>query len=337
MSSQYMKYKFLIILSFCLLLTSCFEEDKYTDSKKGNFEALWKIMDEHYCFFSFKEVDWNDIYSKYSIRVSEDMSNDALFTLLGEMLAEVKDGHVNLVATHNTARYWKWFEDYPDNFDTKIQRNYIGTDYSIASGLKYKIFEDNIGYIYYESFSSGIGEGNLDQVIGRMASCDGIILDIRNNKGGFLTNSDKLASRFFNKKTLVGHIQHKTGKGHNDFSKPYETYIEPSDGIRYQKKVIVLTNRSCYSSANDFVNAMTYAPNAIIVGDKTGGGSGMPFSSEIPNGWSVRFSASPMLNAEMEQIEFGIDPDVKIDMSEADIAEGIDTIIEEARKIIKNN
>ncbi|GHV16517.1 peptidase S41 [Bacteroidia bacterium] len=294
-------------------------------------------MDEHYCFFNYKNIDWNEIHTRYSERISENMDNEALFTVLGEMLAEVQDGHVNLVANHNVARYWKWFEDYPDNFDSKIQKNYIGTDYGIAGGLKYKILEDNIGYIYYGSFSSGIGEANINQVLDRMAVCDGIILDIRDNGGGLLTNSDKLASHFFNQKTLVGYIMHKTGKGHDDFSKPYEIYVEPSDGVKFQKKVVLLTNRSCYSAANDFVNSMRYAPNVTIVGDRTGGGSGLPFSSELPNGWSIRFSASPILDAEKNHTEFGIDPNVDVDMTDEDITKGVDTIIERARVIIKSN
>ena len=333
---KYIKYILLLTIAIAFGFQSCFEEDnKFSNTKRGNFEALWKIMDEHYCFFSYKDVDWNEVYRRYSVRIDENMDNDALFTVLGEMLAEVKDGHVNMVASHDVARYWKWFEDYPDNFDEKIQKNYLGTDYSIASGLKYKILDDNIGYIYYGSFSSGIGEGNINQVLDRMAICDGIILDIRNNGGGLLTNSDRLASHFFNEKTLVGYLMHKTGKGHDDFSEPYEIHVEPSNGVKYQKKVAVLTNRSCYSAANDFVNAMTYAPNVVIIGDRTGGGSGLPFSSEIPNGWSVRFSASPFLNAEKEHLEFGIDPDIKIDMSEEDVAKGIDSIIEKAREVLK--
>ncbi len=332
-----MKHRLIILLIITIFFTSCFEEDKFSNSRKGNFEALWTIMDEHYCFFKYKDVDWNEVHDRYSKRITENMNHDALFAVLGEMLAEVKDGHVNLVATHNVARYWKWFEDYPDNFDAKIQKNYLGTDYGIASGLKYKILDDNIGYIYYGSFSTGIGEGNINQVLDRMAICDGIILDIRDNGGGLMTNSEKLASHFFNEKTLVSYILHKTGKGHEDFSKPYAMHIEPSNGVKYQKKVVILTNRHCYSAANDFVNSMRYAPNAVIIGDRIGGGSGLPFSSELPNGWSVRFSASPVLDAEMEQIEFGIDPDVKVDMSDEDMSKGVDTIIEKAREIIKVN
>lgn len=330
-----MKKAILPLLFIALLLTSCFKEDNFENSKKGNFEALWKIMDERYCFFEYKGVDWNAIYNEYSERISEDMPNESFFDVLGEMLTEVQDGHVNLIASHNVARYWRWFEDYPDNFNEKIQRNYIGTDYKIASGLKYKILEDNIGYIYYGNFSNGIGNGNMSEVINHMSLCKGIIIDVRDNGGGTLTNVDILASRFFNEKTLVGYIMHKNGKGHNSFSDPYPRYIEPSKRLRYQKNVVVLTNRGCYSATNDFVNAMKYAPNVTILGDKTGGGSGLPLSSELPNGWLVRFSSSPMLNANKEHIEFGIEPDIKVDMLPEDMIRGIDTMIETAREFLK--
>lgn len=332
-----MKHSLMFIFFILFSFSSCFEEESSENTKRGNFEALWKIIDEHYCFFDYKNIDWDDVYNRYSVRISEEMDNDALFVVLGEMLAELEDGHVNLTASHNVARYWKWFEDYPDNFDVKIQRNYIGTDYGIASGLKYKILEDNIGYIYYGSFASAIGEGNISQVLHRMALCDGIIIDVRDNGGGMLSNSERLASHFFSESTLVGYIKHKIGKGHDDFSKPYPKYIEPSLAVQYYKKVVILTNRRCYSAANDFVNTMRYRKNTVIIGDKTGGGGGLPFSSELPNGWSVRFSASPMLDAEMNQTEFGIEPDVSVNMTKEDMDKGLDTIIEKALDILKND
>jgi len=60
----------------------------------------------------------------------------------------------------------------------------------------------------------------------------------------------------------------------------------------------------------------------------------LPFSSELPNGWSVRFSACPSFDVDMQHTEFGIDPDVKVDMSDEDCARGVDTIIETARKLL---
>lgn len=146
---------------------------------------------------------------------------------------------------------------------------------------------------------------------------------------------EKLTSRFFNEKTLVGYISHKKGPEHNNFSDLYPKFVESSNSIRYQKPVIVLSNRGCYSATNEFVSIMKNAPNVTVLGDKTGGGSGLPFSSELPNGWSIRFSASPMYNAEKQHIEFGVEPDLYVSMSQSDEEKLIDTLIEKARSIIK--
>jgi C-terminal processing protease CtpA/Prc len=90
-----------------------------------------------------------------------------------------------------------------------------------------------------------------------------------------------------------------------------------------------------YSATNDFVNRMTNAPFAVILGDKTGGGGGMPLSSEIPNGWMVRVPTSPMFNANMQHIEWGIDPDISIALKTEDAAKGYDTLIDSAVALIK--
>lgn len=98
---------------------------------------------------------------------------------------------------------------------------------------------------------------------------------------------------------------------------------------------MVLTNRRSYSATNDFVNSMRQFPLVTTLGDKTGGGSGLPFTSELPCGWGIRFSASPMFDPLMQQLEFGIDPDVKVDMTVEDMARGRDTMIERACEILK--
>ena len=316
-------------------LFSCIHIDEYDNNPRGNFEALWKIMDEHYCFFDYKGIDWNKIHSDYAEKIQDGMNGGALFSVLNEMLQELKDGHVNLYTPFDVGRYWKWFEDYPANFDESLLNNYLNSDYSIAGGIRYKVLEDSIGYLYYGNFSSEIGEVNLDYIIYRVTPCRGMIIDVRNNGGGLLSNVDKLVSRFVDEKTLVGYIQHKTGKGHNDFSEPVERYIEPSNRLRYLKPVIVLANRGCFSATNDFVNAMRYCPNVRILGDRTGGGSGLPFSSELPNGWSVRFSACPILDAGKQQIEFGIDPDIHVDLLSSDSTKGKDTLIETAKNLLE--
>lgn len=328
-----------ILIAFHLpLFISCIDEEQHDNTPQGNFEALWKIIDERYCFFDYKQkeygLDWNEVYNKYKVRAKEDISRDQLFEVLTDMLTELRDGHVNLSTAFDYGRYWSWFEDYPTNFSDTLQRRYLGTDYRIASGLSYTILDDNIGYVYYGSFMSGIGEGNLDEVMNYLALCNGLILDIRNNGGGNLTNAEKLAARFCNEKTLVGYEQHKTGKGHNDFSEMKEQYLEPSSNIRWQKDVVVLTNHHVFSAANEFVKYMKCLPKVKIVGDRTGGGAGLPFSNTLPNGWIVRFSACPMYDRNRQNTEFGIAPDHYVTLRDDDFARGKDTLIEFARKLL---
>lgn len=330
----------LFLLIGLLSATSCIREDVSGNTPEANFESLWKIIDEQYCFLDYKKqeygLDWDQVHETYAKRITPSMGWEALFEVLSEMVAELRDGHVNLTSSLASSQYRQWFDSYPRNFSDSIQSIYMKKDYNQSSGLTYQILENNIGYIYCSSFSNGIGDGNLDQTLNRLAICDGLIIDVRNNGGGNLTTAQKLAARFTNQKTLVGYMTHKTGKGHSDFSNPYPVYIEPSNGIRWQKRAVVLTNRRSFSATNDFVNSMKQFPLITIVGDKTGGGSGLPFTSEIPCGWSIRFSASPMLDPQMNQIEFGINPDIKIDMTSEDMQKGKDTMIEYACKLLKD-
>ena len=330
---------FLFLILLVPLMAACVDEDEYDDTPQGNFEALWKIIDEHYCFLDYKQheygLDWQQIYNKYRVRVQGQLTDLQLFEVLTQMLGELRDGHVNLSTSYDYGRYWSWFENYPANVSDTLLRRYMGTDYKIASGLRYRILDDNIGYIRYESFSSPIGEGNIDEALMYMMLCQGLIIDIRGNGGGDLTYAELLAARFCKEKTLVGYTQHKTGKGHSDFSSLEPQYIEPSSNIRWTKPVVVLTNRQVFSAANEFTMYMKAMPMVKVVGDHTGGGAGMPFSSSLPNGWVVRFSAIPTYDAQRQSTEFGIDPDYYVSLSDEDVLKGRDTIIEFARQLLR--
>jgi hypothetical protein len=227
----------LLLLICCLpALTGCIREEEYANDPVGNFEQLWKIIDEQYCFLEAKGIDWDAVHEKYRKLVVPTMSNDDLFDLLSQMLYTLKDGHVNLSSAKRTSFYDEWYQGYDWNYREDIlYQTYLGSassGYYTAAGLKYKIFDNNIGYIRYESFSAGVGNGNLDEVLLYLSPCNGLIIDVRDNGGGNLTNSTRIAARFTNQKTLTGYIQHKTGPGHNDFSQMEPIYLEPSNSIR---------------------------------------------------------------------------------------------------------
>ena len=308
------------------------------DTNKGNFEALWKIIDTKYCYLDYKHINWDSIHTIYEQRVTDSTEVFAFFDLMGSMLGELKDGHVNLYSSFDHSRYWKWYTDYPANFNSSLiySNKYLGGNYRIASGLRYaKIDNDSIGYIYYGSFSNGFSDTNMRYVMTYFKECKGLIIDVRDNGGGMLDYSEQLASYFFKEDAITGYIRHKTGTGHSDFSDPVEIKTPAHKTLQWQRPVAILTNRMSFSATNDFVNRMKMAPNATIVGDKTGGGGGLPFSNELSNGWMIRFSASPMFDSNMQSTEWGIEPDVKDSLTKSDEAKGYDTIIERAINILK--
>ena len=337
MRTHLKKYIFTFILAI-VGLSSCIDEPvQQPDNHLGNFEALWNIMDTRYCYLDYKNINWDSVHTVYKTRVDTSMTDFELFDLFGAMLGELKDGHVNLYSDFNRSRYWKWFTDHPANFNSTLINNnrYLGSNYLTVGGMRYaKIFNGKVGYIYYGDFSDRFSDTNIGHIFTYFKDCEGLIIDVRNNGGGYLDLSEQLASYFFTSETVTGYMQHKTGNGHSDFSEPVAVKTPTHKNIKWQRPVAVLSNRMSYSATNSFVSRMKLAPNAVIVGDSTGGGGGLPISSELPNGWMVRFSSSPMFDASMQHTEWGIAPDVKVDLKTSDTDNGYDSIIETAITLI---
>jgi len=330
------KYISMLIM---LLMTSCspllFDEAS-ENTPVENFEVMWKVIDEKYTFFRYKYIDWDKIHEKYRTQINEHSTDEELFKVLSEMLYELKDGHTNLISPYNFSRNWSWYLDYPSNYDLEIiERHYLGSDYLISGGLQSTVI-DSIAYIYYGSFSSPFTQAQLDYLIDKYYYMKGIIIDIRGNKGGYVYLSDMLVSRFADKQRLVAIRQYKMGKGHNDLSDAIGLSILPQGKKQFLKHTVVLTNRECYSAANDFAVKISQFPHVTLMGDNTGGGGGLPVYYELPNGWRFRFSSTVTYTPDWFNIENGIAPDIKVDLNAEDEAKNVDTIIETELNFIKS-
>jgi len=328
-----------LICSCVVLLCSCVRDAEltYPNTPGGNFEALWTIIDQKYCFVEEKGVDWNAIHDEYAQYIDTLRPNDyrGLFNTLADMLNCLNDGHVNLYSSFDISRCTGWYDGYPENYNPALLSLYFGNNYKRAGGLSYNIIPgiaDTIGYIRYESFSNGFSSSNMYYVLEYFKRCKGIILDVRNNGGGSLEYSYALASTFMDETTHIGFWRHKTGPEHQALSDWEKLYVEENDmPVKWRKPVVILANRRSYSATNMFVNCMKYAPRCCIMGGKTGGGGGMPLSYELPNGWMVRFSSVKLYNADQQSIEEGIEPDTTVFL----LSEDKDDIIEAAIQKIK--
>ncbi len=309
-----LRYAWILFVAF--LLAGCTRELDVAqpNTPLGNFEALWQTIDTKYCFVEEKGVDWNSVYWHYKPVTNQIHSaySDTLFYLFGEMLNRLNDGHVNLYSHFDVTRTNSWYKDYPEIYDEKIlySERYLGEYYRIAGGLHYNVIQPDrkhvIGLIRYSNFSSSISL--MPIVLASFQGCDGLIIDVRHNGGGYITNALELASYFYDEEKVIGYLRHKTGEGHNDYSEPEPMKVEGNR--QWDKPVVVLQDRRSYSATNLFISAMSQAKNVTLIGCKSGGGGGMPLSYELPNGWLLRFSSVRMTDPKGQSIEDGIKPDI---------------------------
>lgn len=326
------------IFFFCLSCKNMDEIEEYDNTNIGNFESLWNTIDTRYCFFSEKKINWDSIYYSYKPKVEAlgEQDSYSFFYLMDSMLDNLKDGHVNLYSNFDVGKYWDWYEKYPDNYNSElIDNKYLGSNYKMAGGIKYSVLSDNnnskFGYMSYSDFNASFSDQNMYYIFSlfKNSAVSGVILDVRNNGGGLMTLSEKLASYFISEDKIGGYYRIKNGQGHDDFSNYKPIWLTRSK-INCDCQVVVLTNRKCFSATNNFVSYVKDEKNVTILGDTTGGGGGMPFSSILPNGWSVRFSTFPQYNSNKNSIENGIAPEVLDSLTQTNELKGIDNLINDA-------
>lgn len=328
----------LFYLWLLIFISSC--EDQFispdpVSNNLNNFDFLWEDVQNRYSYFELKEIDWDDMRRTYRPLVKAQMSQQDFFDLMADMLYELKDGHVNLTSDFDRSRNWDWFLGHPPNFNgTIVERNYLGRNFRITGPLRNQVI-DSVLYVYYPSFSNNISDSHLDILMRRAAPLKGVIIDVRNNGGGSLNNARKLASCFTDKSVAYARERRKTGPDPDDFSDWQTLTVPVKKGIKFEGKVVVLSNRACYSATTFFAQMMKALPNVQIIGDQTGGGGGAPSSGELPNGWQYRLSVTQTVNLKGEHIEIGVPVDIALNISPADAMKGEDTLIEAALNLLR--
>ena len=332
------KYYYIISLLGVFAFSSCEKilmEKELSDDATNNFEVLSKIISEKYSYITLKDINWDSIVSANRVKITNDMNVLEEFQVYDDMLYTLKDGHVNLISGFNKSRNWDWYLDRPSNFDWNIiEREYLGDNYFISGGLKHTTLdEDKYGYVYYGSFSYSVSYIEFVKAYLKSKKVTGMIIDVRNNGGGYLKYAKDFANAFTDKERLGYKEYYKTGVNKDDFSKATNHMIKP-EGEKWDKPIVIITNRKCYSSTSFFVTMMKELPNVTVLGDDTGGGAGLPVDYTLPNGWYLRFSTTRATNALGEDFELGVKADEYLDLDKDLALTGKDNLIERAKAII---
>ncbi len=193
--------------------------------------------------------------------------------------------------------------DVADPIIIKVKREKI-TVKSVEWDIK-NVGNKKIGYIKIRQFGDDT-EDLFDQAAKEMISAKpaGIILDLRNDPGGYLETSVDIASYFIKDGVIV------TEKGRNNNSKEYRS---TKNGKLKDFKVVVLVNNGSASASEILSGAFKDRLNSQIVGEKTFGKGSVQELIDLSDGSAVKITVAKWYTPGGKQINGeGIEPDIKV-------------------------
>lgn len=307
-----------------------------------NFDTLWKEYDANYSFFIVKNINWDSLRSVYRPQLTSRTNDLQLFQIISSMLANLKDGHVNLITPFAGYGYSGWWTPYPSNFlGVTAAMRYLAIDFGYSTGNLIRSGEtaDSIGYLYVGSFSGGSPNqwsSAIDAIMDSLKFARAVVVDLRNNGGGSDTYSTIVASRFADAQHTFSYVQWRNGPSHSDFTDYQPLTIGPSGPRRFTDRVAVLTNRRCFSSAEEAILMFKSFPYVTTVGDTSGGGAGNPVILQLPNHWTYWVPRWIEYTADLKIYEgIGLRPDIPVWISKADSLAGRDAILERALQFLR--
>lgn len=138
----------------------------------------------------------------------------------------------------------------------------------------------------------------------------GVILDLRNNPGGFLQGSIFIASEFLSKGVIVQQDRGELGK---------ESYSVNRKGKLLSEPLIVLINPGSASASEIVAGALGESGRAKVVGEKSFGKGTVQEAEELPGGAGLHITVARWLLPSGKNIDKeGVMPDFEVKMDEED-------------------
>ncbi|ADQ13950.1 carboxyl-terminal protease [Halanaerobium hydrogeniformans] len=206
-----------------------------------------------------------------------------------------------------------------DPFEVELTREDIEVPY-VESEMK----TDQIGYISLAQFIENVGS-DIEKELAELkeAGAQGIILDLRNNPGGILSESIDVASVFLEEGDIVSVRQRDET----------ERILEVNQEMNSDSEIplIVLINRGSASGSEIVAGAFQDYERATIMGTTSFGKGVVQSVIPLQDGSAVSLTTARYYTPKDNYIhELGIEPDIKVEFDADAAAEEIDNQLEAA-------
>jgi carboxyl-terminal processing protease len=192
------------------------------------------------------------------------------------------------------------------------------------------MLDDNIAYIQLITYGAQTPDelhSALETLLENNPS--GLVLDLRNNGGGYLDSAIKILSEFIDSGKVVMYEEFGDGS--------LKTYKAGSDGLATDLPLVVLINGGSASASEITAGAIQDYKRGQLVGDQSyGKGSVQVWTALYNDQGAIRITVARWLTPNKRQInQIGITPDVEVPYSEEDFNAGLDPQLDKAVELLK--
>jgi len=174
--------------------------------------------------------------------------------------------------------------------------------------VRSRMLDDQLGYVRISSFSASTGTEMATAVKGLVdQEARGIVVDLRNNPGGFLSTSVEASAQFMDPGSVV--LYQKSGNG------DVKTYRTEGGGTAAQVPVVVLINKGSASASEIMAGALRDNGRAFLVGEKSFGKGTVQNVHELSDKSGLRVTTAQWLTPSEKPIQgVGLLPDEVIEL-----------------------
>lgn len=193
--------------------------------------------------------------------------------------------------------------------------------------VKSERIHPKVGYIWFDGWSFDL-KSKLEPVVKEYWDTEGLIIDIRQNRGGVNPGVDYLAHLLCKESGSLAVEVTRSGITRN-------WSFEGSGDAAYKGKVAILIDEASGSASEVFASGLQELGRAVILGRPSYGGVLNSTQEKLRTGGILQYPHSDMRTPKGIRIEgVGVQPDIPVDMQIDDLIEGNDTVIQRALCII---
>lgn len=309
------QYLCAFITLFLISCGECLLDNNYNNTITGNFNALWSEFDLRYGAFTAKNIHWDSLKTFYGGTLTDESSERELFDALCGLISELNDGHVDLLSPQfglfsswsrrdksyyidvnmQSLVYSRWINAIKNHLQAGFKSDTVSGWICIYGSIDFQ--GAKFGYINIPSFASDqYNRAFIQNAVDTFNHLDGVVIDLRFNNGGSAENSAHCLNSFASEHKLYLKSTFRNGPSHNDFTKKYESRVNPHSNCLKGKPIVILMNNLTSSASEKFILGMKTQSNVITVGDTSHGAFSMVCDRILPNGWKYRVCSEVTYN-----------------------------------------